>query len=297
LVVPLRIGEKAIGVLDVHSTLEDAFDEDEMMVLDTLSGQVSVAIENARAYEMERRAAEQLRDLEESRRRFLGNMSRELRMPLNNIIGFSRVILKGIDGPISDLQREDLTAIHESGQQLLVLINDILDIAQIEAGAMELHVRPLDFGELAHSVIPTANALLQGRPIDFHCEISPNLPLVLADPHRVRQVLVRLLSNAAKFTFKGAVTLRVWPDGSQVLASVADTGIGIPKSEREGVFDLFQQLSQPTQAHSKATGLGLTLSKEIVEMHGGAIWLDTTEGEGTVFTFSLPNSDSEEPDL
>jgi signal transduction histidine kinase len=258
------------------------------MVLDILSGQVVVAIENARAYEVEYQAAKQLRELEELRKHFLSNMSRELRMPLNNIIGFSRVILKGIDGPITDVQREDLNAIHESGRQLLTLINDILDIAQIEAGSMELDIKPVDFQEIAHSVIPTINALLQGKPIEFHYDIRPDLPPVLADAHRLRQVLVKLLSNAAKFTHEGEIKLHVWADTRQIIASVIDTGIGIPDQDRDKAFEMFRQISQPGLPNARGTGLGLTFSKEIVEMHGGDIWFESKEGKGTTFTITLP---------
>jgi signal transduction histidine kinase len=293
LAVPLKVGRRIIGVLDVHSTREDAFGGNEVMVLETLSGQVAVAIENARVYDIERQAAEQLRELEELRRHFLGNMSRELRMPLNNIIGFSRLMIKGIDGPITDLQCEDLNAIHDSGQQLLVLINDILDIAHIEAGELELSIQPVDLGELAHSVIPSVNALLQGKPIEFHCQIQPDLPPVLADPHRLRQVLFKLLSNAAKFTQEGEIRLRLWRDMDQILVSVIDTGIGIPDKDREKVFQMFQQLSQPVESYSRGPGLGLTFSKEIVEMHGGRIWLESKEGKGTAFTITLPIAETE----
>lgn len=291
LAVPLKIGRRRIGVLDVHSLHEDAFIGDEIIVLETLAGQIAVALENARVYEMEHQAVEQLREVEESRRRFLSNMSRELRMPLNNIIGFSRVILKGIDGPITALQEQDLNAIYDSGQQLLALINDILDIAQIEAGELELAVRPVDLGEIAHSVIPTTNALLEGRPIELRHQISPDLPLMLADPLRIRQVLIKLLSNAAKFTPEGEIALRVWSEDDQVLVSVSDTGIGIPDKYRERVFGLFQQLPQPNP-NPQGTGLGLTFSKEIVEMHGGKIWLESKEGQGTTFTIALPILDS-----
>jgi signal transduction histidine kinase len=287
LCVPMKIGQRRIGVLDVHSAHEDAFAGDEIVVLESLTGQIAIAIENARAYEMERQAVKQLRELEELRRRFLSNMSRELRMPLNNIIGFSRVILKGIDGPITDLQREDLNAIYESGQQLLALINDILDIAQLEAGTMELAVRPVDLGEIVRSATPTINALLQGRPIEFHQEVTSNLPLILADPFRLRQVLVKLLSNAIKFTQEGKITLRVWPNSCQVLVSISDTGIGIPDEYQEKVFEIFEQLPQ-SNSNTQGTGLGLTFSKEIVEMHGGTIRLESKEGEGATFIISLP---------
>jgi signal transduction histidine kinase len=289
LAIPLKIGDRGIGVLDVHSTLKDAFEGNEIMVLETLSGQIVVAIENARAYQMEHRAHEQLRELDELRRRFLSNMSRELRMPLNNIIGFSRVILKGIDGPINNVQRDDLTAIHDSGQHLLALINDILDIAQIEAGAMELSIQQADFGEIARSVIPTSNALLEGRPVRFTYDISPDLPAVMADPLRLRQVLVKLLSNAAKFTPEGEIALAVWCDDGEIITTVTDTGIGIPEKDREKVFELFRQGSRAgSSGDNSGTGLGLTFSKEIVEMHGGTIWLDSQEGQGTAFTIILP---------
>jgi signal transduction histidine kinase len=237
---------------------------------------------------MEHRALEQLRELDELRRRFLSNMSRELRMPLNNIIGFSRVILKGIDGPINDVQRDDLTAIHDSGQQLLALINDILDIAQIEAGAMELSIQEADYGDIARSVIPTSNALLEGRPVQFTWNINPDLPTVMADPLRLRQVLVKLLSNAAKFTPQGEIALNVWCDDGEIITTITDTGIGIPEQDREKVFELFRQGSQAKCRDSGGTGMGLTFSREIVEMHGGTIWLDSQEGHGTSFTIILP---------
>ena len=288
LAVPIKIGDRIIGVLDIHSAHRDAFHGDEIMVLETLAGQVGVAIENARAYDMEREAATRLRELERLRRRFLSNMSRELRLPLNNIIGFSRVILKGIDGPITDLQREDLTAIHESGQQLLVLINDILDIAHIESGSMEMALRPLDFGEIARSVIPTTNALLAGRPIQLNWRINPDLPPVLADAHRLRQVLLKLLANAVRFTQEGEITLCVWRDTDQIMATVADAGIKIPHDDREEVFEMLHQGPLLVEASSTATGLGLTFSKEIVELHGGRIAFENDDGNGMAFTIALP---------
>lgn len=299
LAVPLKIGDRNLGVLDVHSVHKDAFDGDESMVLETLAGQVAVAIENARVYQLERETAEQLRQSEESRRKFLSHMSRELRLPLNNILGFSRVILKEIDGPINDLQREDLEAIHESGQHLLALINDILDIAEIEAGTIELSPRLVDLEEIVSSVIPTTNALLEDKPVNLVYEIAPDLPSIMADPLRLRQVLVKLLSNAAKFTEIGEITLRVWPNHHQVWVTISDTGVGIPDEHREKVFEMFDQGAQ-AESETSGTGLGLTFSKQIVEMHGGTIGLESKPGEGTTFTLALPiangTGDKEEKD-
>ncbi len=290
LVVPLRIGQRRIGVLDVHSIHEDAFDGDELMILEILAGQVAVAIENARVYEREHQAVEQLREMADARRRFLSNMSRELRMPLNNIIGFSRVILKGIDGPITDLQREDLSAIHASGGQLLALINDILDVAQIEAGAMELSMHPVDLGEVAYSVIPTTNALLEGRPVQLCHEIMPQLPEVMADSFRLRQVLIKLLSNAVRVTQEGEIALFVHSNDQDVSIKINNTGVGITETYRKKVFDMFQELSQPG-AITQSTGLGLRFSKEIIEMHGGRIWLENETG--LTYVIALPIIDSE----
>ncbi len=285
LVVPLRIGQRRIGVLDVHSIHEDAFAGEETMILEILAGQVAVAIENARVYEREHQAVEQLRDMEDSRRRFLSNMSRELRMPLNNIIGFSRVMLKGIDGPITDLQHEDLNAIYESGGQLLALINDILDIAQIEAGAMELAMHPVDLGEVTQSIIPTVNALLQGRPIQLHYEIAPQLPSVMADSFRLRQALIKLLSSAAMVTQEGEINLDVRANEQRVSLRINNTGTGITDSHRNKVTDIFKQLAQPG-AITQSTGLGLRFSKEIIEMHGGEIWLENDTG--LTYVIALP---------
>jgi signal transduction histidine kinase len=288
LAVPLRIGERVLGVLDVHRLDREAFDEDEIMVLETLAGQISVAIENARAYELERQASAQLRDVEQMRRHFLRNMSHALRIPLNNIIGFSRVMLKEIDGPISELQQQDLSAIHDSGQRLLGLINDILDVAHLDAGAMDLDIRAVDIADVAEGIEPTVKALLHGRPIEFRCQISQNLPPVRADANRLRQVLVKLLSNAAQYTRDGRITLRIWRSENEVVASVSDTGIGIPEEDRDKVYEMFRQLSDPVAAERRGAGLGLTLSKGIVEIHGGTMWLESAEGQGTTFTFTLP---------
>jgi signal transduction histidine kinase len=214
-------------------------------------------------------------------------MSHELREPLNNIIGFSRVILKGIDGPISEQQRGDLEIVHANGQHLLGLINDLLDVAEIEAGLMELDFREVDLGEIIGSVMATTSALVRDKDIQLQREIHPELPPVEADGVRVRQVLLKLLSNAAKFTDHGSITVRAWPDGNNVQVAVADTGLGIPEEDQERVFERFEQ-GEAGMIHPPGIGLGLPLCKEFVEMHGGRIWLESQEGVGSTFTFTLP---------
>jgi signal transduction histidine kinase/HAMP domain-containing protein len=284
---PFRIGGRIIGVLDIHSSHADALDDDDVRVLQGVADQIAIAIENARAYELEREAARQLREAEEMRRSFLANMSHELREPLTNIIGFSQVILKGIDGPISDQQRSDLEIVYANGQHLLGLINDLLDVAQIEAGLMELEFKEVDLRELIQSVMATTSALVRDKDIQLQQEIHPELPLIEADGTRLRQVLLKLLSNAAKFTDSGSITVQAWPNGNQVQVAVTDTGRSIPEEDRERIFERFEQ-GETGIKRPQGIGVGLALCKEFVEMHGGRIWVESKGGVGSTFNFTLP---------
>jgi signal transduction histidine kinase len=296
--LPLRMGEQMIGVLDILSTEEEDFDADDVSALQNVANQITIALENARAYAVEREAAKRLLELERSKRRFLSNMSHELRTPLTNIIGFSRLMLKGIDGPLTEHMQNDMQIIYNNGQHLLGLINDLLDISHIEAGMMELEFREVNLSDLIHSVMATASALVRDKDIELHQEIAPSLPLVQADASRIRQVLLRLLANAAKFTEQGAITVRSWTAGEQVLVSVSDTGVGIPPEDQERIFQQFEQGSLENVRQLYGTGLGLALSKEFVEMHGGEIRVESRVGEGSTFTFSLPlqpRSEQHEP--
>lgn len=286
--LPLRLGDRVLGVLDVQSTQPEAFDQDDVSVLQNVANQVAIALENARAYALEREAAERLRQLDRSKRRFLANMSHELRTPLTNIIGFARLMLKEIDGPLTDQQRHDLEIIYHNGEHLLGLINDLLDISQIEAGLMELEFREVDLGDLIRSVMATAGALVRGKPVVMREIIASDLPKVRADPARIRQVLLRILANAAKFTDRGAITVRAWPVDGEVWVSVSDTGVGITPEHLERVFERFEQGVVESGRRPEGVGLGLALSKEFVEMHGGRIWVESEVGRGSTFTFTLP---------
>jgi len=286
--LPLRMGGQVIGVLDILSTEEDDFDVDDISVLHNVANQITIALENARAYAVEREAAARLRELDRSKRRFLANMSHELRTPLTNIIGFSRLMMKEIGGPLTQQNRDDLEIIYNNGQRLLDLINDLLDVSQIEAGLMELEFRAVDLTDLIHSVMATTSALVRDKDIELGQEIDPDLPIVQADRTRIRQVLLLLLSNAAKFTERGNITVRAWPDDGQVVVSVSDTGVGILPEDRERIFERFEQGTLGNGRRPNGAGLGLALSKEFVEMHGGHIWVESEVGKGSTFTFTLP---------
>ncbi|HWQ84598.1 MAG TPA: GAF domain-containing protein, partial [Anaerolineales bacterium] len=195
--IPLKIGQRVIGALDVQSNEINAFTPDDVAVLQVLADQIAVAVDNARAYMISQQAVEEMREVDRLKSQFLANMSHELRTPLNSIIGFSRVILKGIDGPLTDLQEQDLSAIYNSGQHLLNLINDVLDLSKIEAGKLELAFDDkVNLPDLINSVMSTVVGLVKDKPIQLTRNISANLPSVRADPTKIRQVLINLFSNA-----------------------------------------------------------------------------------------------------
>jgi len=164
----------------------------------------------------------------------------------------------------------------------------LLDVSHIEAGLMELEFREVDLADLIHSVMATASALVRDKGIDLRQEIAPDVPKVTADATRIRQVLLRLLANAAKFTEQGTITVRCWSIDGQVLLSVTDTGVGIPPEDHKRIFERFEQGGLESGRRPNGAGLGLALSKEFVEMHGGRIWVDSEVGKGSTFTLALP---------
>ena len=231
---------------------------------------------------------------------FVANMSHELRTPLNAIIGFTKVILNEIDGPLTDMQREDLTAIYSSSQHLLRLVNDILDLSKIEAGKMELHKEWVDIKELVYGVMATTITLIGDKDIKLVERVTGGLPPVYVDRTRIRQVILNLLSNAAKFTERGTITLTVdrlvetvESQGEShpqlfLLFTVADTGIGIAPEDIPIVFEEFRQVDSSLARQAEGTGLGLPISKRLVEMHGGRLWIESQVGVGSRFCFTLP---------
>jgi signal transduction histidine kinase len=245
-------------------------------------------------------ANEKLKEADHLKNEFVATISHELRTPLNSIIGFTKLILNEIDGPLNELQRVDLTAIYTSGQHLLSLVNDVLDFSKIAAGKMELHKEMLDFREIVVGVMSTTLALVGDKNIELAEEIEEGLPTVYADRVRIRQVILNLMSNAVKFTERGSITLRakriteeVELDGQRrtmpfILCSVTDTGIGIAERDIPVVFEEFRQLDGSTSRQAEGTGLGLPISRRLVEIHGGRLWVESKVGVGSTFFFTLP---------
>lgn len=291
--IPLRIGNRVIGAVDIQSKNTNAFTEDEVAVLQTLADQVAIAIDNARSFELSQEAVKEMRETDRVKSQFLANMSHELRTPLNSIIGFSRVILKGIDGPVTELQQQDLSAIYNSGQHLLSLINDILDLAKIEAGKMELAFDEVNMSDVTNSVLSTMSGLVKDKPINLKRIIDPDIPTVRADAIRIRQVMINLLSNAAKFTDEGDIIVHVGlkpgPTGRMELqVNVTDTGPGISQQDQAKLFQAFSQVDDSPTRKTGGTGLGLSICQHLISMHGGRIWVDSEIGHGSTFSFTLP---------
>ena len=291
--IPLRVGTRIIGVIDIQSTQENAFSQDDISVLQSLADQVAVAIDNARSYELSQQLIKDLREIDQLKSQFLANMSHELRTPLNSIIGFSRVIIKGIDGPITEMQMQDLTAIYNSGQHLLGLINDILDLARIEAGKMELNFEEVHLSEMVTSVMSTAKGLVKEKPIHLVPKVPADMPTVRGDTMRVRQVLINLLSNASKFTDEGTITVETQVQKGtngklEALISVIDTGPGITPEGQEKLFKAFSQVDGSATRKSGGSGLGLSICANLVQLHGGHIGVHSEEGKGSTFWFTLP---------
>lgn len=291
--IPLRIGLRIVGVLDIQSTQAQAFTQDDLSVLQSLADQVSVAIDNARSYELSQQLIQDLREIDLLKSQFLANMSHELRTPLNSIIGFSRVILKGIDGPVSEMQQQDLTAIYNSGQHLLGLINDILDLSRIEAGKMELNFEELHLAEMVTSVMSTAKGLVKEKPIQLVHRIPTDMPAVRGDNMRIRQVFINLISNASKFTDEGSITIESFvqksPTGKlEALISVTDTGPGISLEDQKKLFQAFSQVDGSATRKTGGSGLGLSICANLVQLHGGRIGVTSDVGKGSTFWFTLP---------
>jgi PAS domain S-box-containing protein len=232
--------------------------------------------------------AERLQELDKLKSQFIANVSHELRTPLNSIIGFSGVMLKEIDGTLTEAQHEDIRAIYTSGKHLLGLITNLLDIGQIWADKMELTLSKVDLAEVVEDAATIALSLIGDKPIQLVQTLDPDLPTIWADRTRVRQILLNLFTNAIKYTEQGQVTVSASRDNDAVIISVADTGIGIPPEHQDTIFEAFGRVDNSNTRKVDGMGLGLSISRQLVELQGGQIWVESDVGVGSTFHFSLP---------
>jgi len=286
--VPLLREDQIIGSLSFNRKAPGEFPPEVVDILKTFATQSALAIQNARLFREIADKSAQLEAASRHKSEFLANMSHELRTPLNAIIGFSEVLAQGMFGAINEKQTEYLRDILESGQHLLSLINDILDLSKIEAGRMELEPADFDLPSAIDNALILVRERASRRGIRLGSTIGKGLGMIGGDERKVKQVLLNLLSNALKFTPEGGqidVAARLHDDRAEV--SVADTGVGIAPADQDAVFEEFRQVGTADKK-AEGTGLGLTLSRKFIELHGGRIWVTSQVGVGSTFTFTLP---------
>ena len=288
LAVPLVRENHLLGGLTVFRRTPGEFAPEVIDLLRTFATQSALAIQNARLFHEIADKSRQLEVASQHKSEFLANMSHELRTPLNAIIGFSEVLTDRMFGELNEKQEEYLKDIYASGTHLLSLINDILDLSKIEAGRMELELTEFDLPTAIENALTLVRERAGRRSIALHTHIDTRLDQIQADERKVRQVVLNLLSNAIKFTPEGGrIEVAAVPKDGIVEVSVSDTGIGIAPEDQEKVFEEFRQVGTAAKK-VEGTGLGLTLCRKFVELHGGRIWVKSELGAGSTFTFTLP---------
>jgi len=289
LAVPLLLDQKIRGALTIYRRRAGDFAPEIVNLLRTFATQSVLAIQNARLFREIETKSRELEAANRHKSEFLANVSHELRTPLNAIIGFSEVLGERLFGELNEKQAEYTDDILSSGRHLLSLINDILDLSKIEAGRMELEITTFDLPMAIENALLLVRERASRHGIKFHRAIDERLGDFTGDERKVKQILVNLLSNAVKFTPEGGqIKVDAGLGDSAVIVSVTDTGIGIAKEDQEAIFEEFRQASGNYAQKREGTGLGLTLTRRFVEMHGGRIWVESEIGKGSKFTFTLP---------
>jgi signal transduction histidine kinase/ActR/RegA family two-component response regulator len=286
--VPVLRGDRIIGALVVRRRSPGAFSEETAEFLQTFASQSAMAVYNAQLFrELEQKGAE-LEVMSQHKSDFLASMSHELRTPLNAVIGFSEVLLERLFGDLNERQDEYLRDILNSGNHLLALLNEILDLSKVEAGRMEVALSTFSVAAAVEYAVSMVRERAVRHNITLNQSIAPSVDLLTSDELRIRQVLVNLLSNAVKFTHDGGrVDVLVAPVGDELVITVRDTGDGIAMEDRERIFESFQQ-GRRGAPKEEGTGLGLTLCRKIVNLLGGRIWLESELGRGSAFHVAVP---------
>ena len=291
LAVPLLREGRILGALVVVRKAPGTFAPAAIELLQTFAVQSALAIQNARLFREVEEKGRQLEIANRHKSEFLANMSHELRTPLNAIIGFSEVLHERMFGELNEKQAEYARDIHSSGRHLLSLINDILDLSKIEAGRMELHTKCFNVSAALENVLTLVRERAGRRGLGLELNVTPGLGEIDADELKFKQIMLNLLSNALKFSPSGGrITVSAGSAGDEICIAVADTGVGIAPEHHESIFEEFRQAGGESSGRREGTGLGLTLTRKFVELHGGTIRVDSAPGQGSTFTFTLPTT-------
>jgi signal transduction histidine kinase/putative methionine-R-sulfoxide reductase with GAF domain/HAMP domain-containing protein len=302
--LPIMAGDEWMGLIAVSSRREGYFDERKLHLYRSLAEQGALALRTGQLFDETQQTAERLREVDRIKGEFLASMSHELRTPLNSILGYTEVMLLGLNGDLDPETQEDVQAIYDNGQHLLSLINDVLDVAKIEAGYLKLNIEELQIETLIETAQNNAAGLLTNKPgVEFVVEAEgiEAFPSIQGDQLRLTQILNNLLSNAIKFTDEGKVTLRAYRDQPDwICLEVEDSGIGIKQEDLDKIFDRFHQVDSSESRRAGGTGLGLPITRHLIELHGGTIEVRSQIGQGSTFTVRLPvqvQEDQVEPEI
>ncbi|MEI9979009.1 MAG: GAF domain-containing protein [Edaphobacter sp.] len=301
--VPIPSGGQIIGVISVQSTdQEGRFTEADQRLLSTIASAVGVAIHNAKLFEDARLARAAAEEADAAKSSFLSTVSHELRTPLTSVLGFAKIIRRRLEErlfpliPEADRKvqqakqqvMENLGVVVSEGERLTKLIDDVLDLAKIEAGKFTWNLTSVSISEVIERAIAATASLFEAKRLNLIRAIEPDLPAITGDQDRLIQVVINLISNAIKFTDSGSVTCSAGMRGGELTVSVTDSGIGIAPDDQPKVFEKFKQVGDTLTDKPKGTGLGLPICREIVEYHGGRIWVESEPGHGSTFSFTLP---------
>ena len=288
LIVPLLGGEGAIGALVLQRRPTGEFPAPVINLMQSFADQSAIALENARLFQEIARKSRELEIASQHKSQFVANMSHELRTPLAAILGYAELMQEGFYEPLGPKSADALIRIRSNGKHLLGLINTVLDVAKIESGQFTLNMAEYAIESVVETVRSATESLAQNKKLELKTEVAKPLPIGLGDEQRLTQVLLNLVGNAIKFTDAGEVRVTAKAVNGHFAVSVADTGPGIPERERTRIFEQFHQIDDSNTKAKGGTGLGLAIAKQIVEMHGGRIWVESTVGKGSTFQMELP---------
>jgi signal transduction histidine kinase len=288
LAVPLLHQDQLIGTLVVRRKRVGAFAPETISLLQSFASQSAIAIQNARLFHEIEDKSRQLEIASQHKSQFVASMSHELRTPLAAMLGYAELLKEGIYGALPDKSTPIVTRIQSNGKHLLGLINTVLDISKIEAGQFKLNVSEYAIGDVIETVRVATESLAAAKKLALQTNITKDLPRGLGDEQRLTQVLLNLVGNAIKFTDRGEVRVTAKAVNGHFAVSVMDTGPGIPEREQMRIFEQFHQVDSSLTKAKGGTGLGLAIAKQIVEMHGGRIWVESTLGRGSTFRMELP---------